>query len=92
MVGRLLTVVAVVAVAALAICTGSPANRYADAGDAKPVTYQVVIFGKNNPQIVFRGQMATDQFRKWFKSDSAVAGERFEIPEGATPFGALGSV
>ena len=70
----------------------SPAESQVGAEEkkpAKPFTYQVITFVKNDPQTVCQGRMTADQFRKWFKSDYSVAGERVEIPGDATPFGAL---
>jgi uncharacterized membrane protein len=90
MVTRLLTVAALTGLAVLAaVSTGSLADHSAGAQEAKPFTYQVVTFVKNDPQTTCRGQMTADQCRKWFKSDYPVAGERVEIPGDATPFGAL---
>jgi hypothetical protein len=87
---RLLTVAAVAGLVVLAaISTGSLVDHGVEASEVKPVTYQVVTFGTNDPQTACRGRMTADQFRKWFKSDYPVAGERVEIPRDATPFGAL---
>jgi hypothetical protein len=90
MVIRLDTVAAVAGLAVLAVlCNGSLVDHGVEASEPKPVTYQVVTFGTNDPQTAYRGRMTADQFRKWFKSDYPVGGERVEVPGDATPFGAL---
>src|SRR5262245_5640000 len=87
---RLLNAAAVAGLAVLAnVSTGSLVNPGVEASEVKPVTYQVVTFGTNDPQTACRGRMTADQFHKWFKSDYPVGGERVEIPRDATPFGAL---
>jgi hypothetical protein len=64
------------------------AHHPAGAGQ-KQVRYEAVTMKQNQPQSVFRGHINAAQYKKWFKSDYGVGGERVEIPKGATLFGAL---
>ena len=76
-----LAVVAIAAVLALG-ASGEQAEK-------KQFKFACILFDRKENQAVFQGHMNTHQFRKWFREDYAVAGERFETPKEATAFGAL---
>jgi hypothetical protein len=55
----------------------------------KAVKYEAITIRQNQVQIMFEGHINDATFRKWFKTDYGVTGERVEIPKEATVFGAL---
>jgi len=55
----------------------------------KQIMYAAITFDHNNSQTVFQGRMSRKHFQEWFRTDYPVAGERVEIPDEATSFGAL---
>jgi len=60
-------------------------------GTAPPanVNFTCVVFDQKEARTVLKGQIEAQQFKKWFKEDYAVAGERIEPPADAVAFGCL---
>ncbi len=54
-----------------------------------PFKCSCVVFDHKENPAVFRGIIDAELFKKWFKEDYAVSGERVETPKDASSFGTL---
>ena len=61
----------------------------ADGEIAKPVRYAGILFDHKSNEVKCEGRISREQFRKWFKEDYDVGGERIETPQDAVSFGVL---
>ncbi len=55
----------------------------------KPARYSLVVFDGASSKTVVEGEIAQEEYKKWFTQDYAVGGERIETPKSANAIGAL---
>jgi hypothetical protein len=73
----------------LVSCVGPRGRDISGEPHSEQFKYAAIAFDHNNTQVVLQGRISHRRFQEWFKTDYPVAGERIEIPNSATSFGAL---
>jgi hypothetical protein len=78
-----ITIVAAVLAAILGLGTSGAQQKIT------PFIFTCVVFDQKQARTVLKGQIEAQQFKKWFKEDYPVEGERIEPPADAIAFGCL---